>query len=127
MPGITRVNLLYNMPPQPERPARDGKPARPAKPARPGRLAVAKSAFYDNFVWHSDEDPYVPGTDVPRLKLLHLASNATAAFNDEIDALVEDLRRWRDRSHPKPSVTTTFKISNRKAKRVKQRAEASQI
>jgi hypothetical protein len=60
-----------------------------SQPDRPGRLPVAKSAFYENFVWHGDEDPYVPGTDVPRLKLLHLASNATAAFDDEIDALVE--------------------------------------
>jgi len=83
-----------------------------SRPDRPGRLPVAKSAFYENFVWHTDADPFVPGPDVPRLKLLHLASNATAAFDDEIDALVEGLRRWRDRGHPKP----VTKISNQKAK-----------
>jgi hypothetical protein len=96
MAGITRVNLLYNVPPEPKRPARDGRPARPARPARPGRLAVAKSAFYENFVLHDERDPFIPGTNVSRLKLLHLAANATAAFNDEIEALEEGLRRWRD-------------------------------
>jgi hypothetical protein len=99
MVGIVRINKLYNTPAQPERPAQAGKPARPAQPARPGRFGVSRSTFHDNFVHHSDDDPYVSGTDdVKRLKLLHLAPNAAAAFEDEIAELEADLKRCRDKS-----------------------------
>ena len=82
MAGITRATLLYNTPARPEQPARDGKPACPAKPARTGRLGVSRSTFYDNFVLHSEDDPFIPGTDVRRLRLLHLSANATAACSE---------------------------------------------
>ena len=99
MAAIIRTTLLYNTPPRPARPARGRRPARPAEPARTGRLGVSRSTFYDNFVLHSEEDdPLIPGTDVHRLRLLHISANATAAFDDEVDALVEALKRHRDRS-----------------------------
>jgi hypothetical protein len=78
MPGITRVNLLYNM------------------PGRPGRLGLGRTAFFQNIVLKSADDPLIPGTDVPRLDLVQLASNVSAAFNDDIDALEEGLKRWRN-------------------------------
>jgi hypothetical protein len=80
MAGITRISHLYN--------TKD----------RPGRLGISRSTFHDNFVLKSEDDPFIPGTDVPRLRLLHLATNAAAAFDDEIDAVVEGLKRWRDKS-----------------------------
>jgi len=109
MAGITRINLLYNTP---ERPA---TPEQPGRPERAGRLGISRSTFHDNFVLHSAADPFIPGTDVPRLKLLHLAPNAAAAFNNDIDALEEGLRRWRDKSfaerkaksHNQPKATST--------------------
>src|SRR5262245_17956158 len=70
---------------------------KPVFERRVGRLGIGKTNFFLNFVHHSDDDPNVPGTDVPRLKLLRLAVNAAAAFDDEIDALIEGLRRFRDR------------------------------
>jgi hypothetical protein len=80
MAGITRVNLLFN------------------QLGRPGRLGIGRSTFYDNFVQHSADDPFIPGTDVPRLKLLRLSANATACFDDEVDGVIEGLKRWRDKS-----------------------------
>jgi hypothetical protein len=72
MPGITRVNRLYNSPPVSARKARDGKPARKARPARTGRLPVGKSEFYQDIVLKSEDDPFIPGTNVRRLELIHL-------------------------------------------------------
>jgi hypothetical protein len=80
MAGITRANLLYN------------------RPGCPGLLGISRSTFYENFILHSADDPLIPGTNVPRLRLLHLSATATAAFNDEVDALIEGLRRFRDES-----------------------------
>jgi hypothetical protein len=80
MAGITRISNLFN------------------RKGRPGVFGISRSTFHDNFVLHSAADPFIPGTDVPRLKLLHLAPNAAAAFNDEVQAVVEGLRRWRDKS-----------------------------
>jgi hypothetical protein len=80
MAGITRINFLYNN-----------------TKGRPGRFGISRSTFFDNFVLHSEDDPYIPRTNVRRLRLLHLAPNACAAFNDEIDALEEGLKRWRDK------------------------------
>jgi hypothetical protein len=109
MVGITRINLLYNTN---DLPARKGHRRR-ARKGRPGRLGISRSTFFDNFVLHNEDDPYIPGTNVRRLKLLHLAQNACAAFNDEIDALEEGLKRWRDDKPPA------------KRKRVERGAEAA--
>ena len=64
---------------------------------RNGRLGVSKSTFYENVVHHDDSDPFIPGTEVPRLKLAHIGPKIAVAFNDELDALEEALRRERDR------------------------------
>jgi hypothetical protein len=93
MVGITRVNLLYNTTIWTKK---DRKAKRPPV-FRPGLFGVAKSAFYENFVLKDESDPFIPGTDVPRFKLLHLAENASAVFNDDIERVQEGLRRWRDR------------------------------
>jgi hypothetical protein len=89
MAGITRISNLYN------------------RKGRPGIFGISRSTFFDNFVLHSEADPYIPRTDVRRLRLLHLAPNAAAAFNDEIDALEEGLRRWRDKSFAERKRNTT--------------------
>lgn len=89
MAGIVRISKLYN------------------RSAQPGRLGVSRSTFFSNFVYRDDADPYIPNTDVPRLKLLHLAPNAAAAFEDEVAELEAGLKRWRDEQCkaklPKPS------------------------
>src|SRR5437870_1125742 len=66
MAGITRISRLYNT------------------KGRPGLFGISRSTFFDNFVLHSEADPYIPRTNVRRLRLLHLAPNAAAAFKDEV-------------------------------------------
>jgi hypothetical protein len=94
MVGITRINRLYN---STIRTKKDREEKRPGV-FRPGLFGVAKSAFYCNYVLKDESDPFIPGTDVPRLKLLHLAETSSAAFNDEIERVQEGLRRWRDKT-----------------------------
>jgi hypothetical protein len=61
-----------------------------------GRIPVGKTKFYRDIVQRSDAAEYVPGTKVRRLRLAELGPKVTVAFEDEVDALVEGLRRERD-------------------------------
>jgi len=63
---------------------------------RKGRLGVSKTTFFTNYVLNDVNDPFVPGTTVPRLRLLRLAPKATAVFDREVDEFIQALRAWRD-------------------------------
>jgi hypothetical protein len=60
------------------------------------RLGVGNTVFHAKFVGEG----FVPGTDVPRLKPVPLGLRSVGYFSDEIDALIEGLRRHRD-ANPK--------------------------
>jgi hypothetical protein len=60
------------------------------------RLGVGKTKFDEDYRYHDDSDPFLPGTEIPRLKLAHIGKRAVAGFEDEVDALVEALRQHRD-------------------------------
>ena len=78
--SMTRVGRLFN------------------RKGQPGRIPVGHSYFYQAIVHHSDDDLFIGDTDVPRLKLIRLGPNAVFAFDDEVDAVIEGLRHWRDKS-----------------------------
>ena len=63
---------------------------------RNGRIPVSKTKFWDDIVYHEGGDPYIRGTSIPRLRLAHIGARAVAGFEDEIDAIVEGLRKHRD-------------------------------
>jgi hypothetical protein len=63
---------------------------------RAGRIPVERTSFWDNIVYHEGGDPFIPGTSVKRLKLTHIGPRAVAGFEDEVDAIVEGLRKQRD-------------------------------
>jgi hypothetical protein len=65
---------------------------------RGGRLGIGRSKFYQDYVYDPKigGEQFIPGTTVPRLKLVNLGERAHAAFDDEIDALIEALRAERD-------------------------------
>jgi hypothetical protein len=65
------------------------------------RLGVGNTVFHLKFV-HNGRDDFVPGTNVARLKPVPLGLRSVGYFSDEIDALIEGLRRWRDANPPKP-------------------------
>ena len=78
MRGIIRQTKLYN-----------------AKGTN-GVFGVGKSKYFDDFVFHDESDPYIPGTTVPRLRLASLGKQTRVAFEDEVVALIEALRAERD-------------------------------
>jgi hypothetical protein len=65
-------------------------------------LPVGKTYFFQNFVHFEGGDAvqYIPGTDIPRLKLIRLGPRAVAALEDEVEALVEAWRDARDARRP---------------------------
>jgi hypothetical protein len=67
---------------------------------REGALPFGRSYIYENILFRSESDPYVPGTKVPRLKPLHLSATAAAVFDDELESLIEALRAHRDAVTP---------------------------
>jgi predicted DNA-binding transcriptional regulator AlpA len=64
------------------------------------RLGVGNTVFHAKFVG----DGFVPGTNVPRLKPVPLGLRSVGYFADELDALIEGMRRWRD-ANPRRPVT----------------------
>jgi hypothetical protein len=62
-------------------------------------IPVGKTAFWENFVHDEDGEPkqFVPNTTVPRLRLVRIGLRAVAVFDDEVEALVEALRAYRDK------------------------------
>ncbi len=54
-------------------------------------LPVGHSKFYQDFVLHSEDDPYVPGTSIPRLRPVPLGENAVGYYSDELAALIDAL------------------------------------
>jgi hypothetical protein len=59
-------------------------------------LPVGKTSFFSNFVQRGDGHDHVPGTKVPRLRLVRIGLRSTGAFEDEVNALIEGLRAERD-------------------------------
>ena len=59
-------------------------------------LGVGRTNFTDYYVYREGAGATVPGTDVPRLRPVPLGPRAVGFFNDELQSLVEALRRFRD-------------------------------
>jgi hypothetical protein len=60
------------------------------------RLGLKSSHFDEHFVWHKDDEPNIPGTNIPRLKPVPLGVRAIGFFSDELDSLITALRALRD-------------------------------
>ena len=60
------------------------------------RLGIGISKFYEQFMDHGDGRDVIPGTDIPRLRPLRMGPKSIGFITDEIDALIEALRRHRD-------------------------------
>jgi predicted DNA-binding transcriptional regulator AlpA len=61
-----------------------------------GRLPLSKSKFYDDIVLHDEADPYIPGTQIPRVRPVKLVGNASGFVEGEIDRVAEALVALRD-------------------------------
>jgi hypothetical protein len=63
------------------------------------RLGLGHTKVQTDYFFHQGGDPFIPGTRVRRLKLVHLGPRSVAALEDEVDALIEGLRQHRDAGH----------------------------
>jgi hypothetical protein len=65
-------------------------------------LPIGKTRFFQDFVHREggDDVQYIPGTDIPRLKLVRLSARSVAALEDEVEALIGAWRDARDARRP---------------------------
>jgi hypothetical protein len=77
---------------------------------RGNRIPVGHTEFYKNYVYHPGGDEFIPGTNIPRLRLVALGKRSVGAFDDEVDQMVEALRALRDSAPPRPSPFTREQI-----------------
>ena len=59
-------------------------------------IPFRKTKFYTDIVYHEGGDPFIPGTNVPRLRLANIGDRVRVAFEDEVQALAEAIRKERD-------------------------------
>jgi hypothetical protein len=81
-----------------------------------GKLGVGKTMFDENYVDKGGNDSRIPGTDIPRLRPVPLGPRAIGFFDDELDSVIEALRRMRDttpRRAPKPAIDLALKRRRR--------------
>jgi hypothetical protein len=62
------------------------------------RLGCRKTKFEEDYRWHSDDDPYVPGTQgrVKRVKAVPLGVRNIGFLDNEIGELIDGLAAERD-------------------------------
>jgi hypothetical protein len=60
-------------------------------------LPVGKSKFWADYVLRSEDDVYIPGTSVKRLRPIALGPKARGFDDDEINAVISGLRAERRR------------------------------
>jgi hypothetical protein len=66
------------------------------KKEAPRRLGCGKTKFENDHVLHDPNDPFVPGTEIPRLKPVALGPRNVGFIEDELEGLIDGLRAARD-------------------------------
>ena len=64
------------------------------------RLGIGKTKFHSDIVERPGASENIPGTDVPRLRLVHLGPRISAAIEDELEDVIEGLRAARGAKPP---------------------------
>ena len=60
------------------------------------KLACGKTKFDEDYRYHSPDNSFVPGTDIPRLKPIPLGERNIGYLEHEVDALIAALAKLRD-------------------------------
>jgi hypothetical protein len=76
---VTRVGKMFN------HKDRKGVPQK-------GVFDISKSKFYNEFVLTDPADPNIPGTDIPRLRLVYLGGKSVAVDDDDASRVVQALQ-----------------------------------
>jgi hypothetical protein len=77
--GVTRVGKMFN------HKDKEGEPQK-------GVFDISKSKFYNDFVLTDPADPNIPGTDIPRLRLVHLGGKSVAVDDGDTSRVVQALK-----------------------------------
>ncbi len=59
-------------------------------------IPVGRTKFFADIVLKKESDPYIPGTEIHRLRLTKIGDKVRVGFADEVEALAEALRAERD-------------------------------
>jgi hypothetical protein len=59
---------------------------------RNGKIPIGHTKFHADYVERAGASKNIPGTSVPRLRLYPLGPRAVAAFESDVDALLEGIR-----------------------------------
>jgi hypothetical protein len=60
------------------------------------RLGCRRTKFRKDYRFNSPVDPFVPGTEIPRLKAIHLGPRNIGFLDGELDQLIGGLAELRD-------------------------------
>jgi hypothetical protein len=58
-----------------------------------GVFDIGRSKFYRDFVFTDPANPNIPDTDIPRLRLVHLGGKSVGVDDDEINRVIEGLKK----------------------------------
>jgi predicted DNA-binding transcriptional regulator AlpA len=64
------------------------------------RLACGKTKFEDDYRYRTADKPYVPDTDIPRIKPIPLGERNIGFLQSELDALIAALAKLRRADAP---------------------------
>jgi hypothetical protein len=59
-----------------------------------GIFDIGRARGYRDYLLTDPTDPFIPGTDVPRLRLIHLGGKSVGVSDDEINRVVAGLQDW---------------------------------
>jgi hypothetical protein len=62
-------------------------------------IPVGRTKFREDYLFDAKnpEEQFLPGTTIPRLRAVKIGRRAIGFLSDEVEALIEALRRERDR------------------------------
>jgi predicted DNA-binding transcriptional regulator AlpA len=87
-----------------------------------GRLGCGKTKFGEDYEFHDPADPFVPNTEIPRLKPLHLGPRNVGFVESEIDALIDALAELRNAPEVGTRTTHVF-LTDAMPRELEQRRE----
>jgi hypothetical protein len=61
-----------------------------------GKIPVGHSKAYEDYIARPGRESNIPGTNIPKLRLIPLGPRAVGGREDEVDAIVDALSALRD-------------------------------
>jgi hypothetical protein len=99
------------------------KPKRIVRPKEAWKkLGCGHSKFEEDYRFHTPDDPFVPGTDIPRVKAIPLGQRNVGFLDNDLDELIDALAELRD-AVPVGTRTTQVFLTDAMPRKLEQRRE----